>query len=108
MQKFGEWGKYFPKKLSAFGYNESFAYDMDPLSKDEPFKLIKQEVEFYKKQGIPFPKKHPDVRIEQRYRIRNPNRFFERKCMKCGEDIVTTYDPRRLEIVYCEKCYIGE
>ncbi len=145
MIRVGEWGKYFPKKLSAFGYNESFAYDMDPLSKEEalkrgfnwsdyrqeaeigdfgggggeanyivcevtgkPFKLIKQEVEFYKRQGIPFPKRHPDVRIERRYRIRNPNKFWERKCMKCGEDIVTTYDPKRPEIVYCEKCYLAE
>lgn len=138
MQKTGEWGKYFPLSLSAFGYNETFAYDMNPISKEEalrlgykwsdyrqdtevsgencvvcevtgkPFRLIKQELEFYKKQGIPLPKRHPDVRIEQRYRIRNPNKFWKRTCGKCGGDIVTTYAPKRPEIVYCEKCYLGE
>jgi hypothetical protein len=138
MQKSGEWGKYFPLKMSAFGYNETFAYDMWPLSKEtalkmgfkwsgysqdidgndgdkiicevtgRPFKLIKQEIEFYNKHGIPLPKRHPNVRIEQRYRIRNPNVFLERNCAKCGVKIVTTYDPKRPEIVYCEKCYLGE
>lgn len=138
MQENGEWGKYFPKSTSAFGYNETFAYDMVPLSREEamkfgfkwsdyrqdfgvggencvicevtgrPFRLIKQEIEFYKRQGIPFPKRHPDVRIEQRYRIRNPNKFWNRKCAKCGKGIVTTYDPKRPEIVYCEECYLGE
>lgn len=136
MQKTKEWGKYFPLEMSAFGYNETFAYDMNPLSKEEalkmgfkwsdyaqdteigggdyilcevtgkPFKLIKQEIEFYKKQGIPLPKKHPNVRIEQRYRVRNPNEFWERNCAKCGVKIVTTYDPKRPEIIYCEKCYL--
>lgn len=138
MEKSREWGKYFPLKMSAFGYNETFAYDMWPLDKElalelgfkwsdykqdvevgegdyvicevtgRPFKLIKQEIEFYKKHGIPFPKVHPDVRIERRYRIRNPNEFWERNCANCGGKIVTTYDPKRPEIVYCEECYLKE
>jgi hypothetical protein len=137
MQKNGEWGVYFPLKMSAFGYNETFAYDMSPISKEEalklgykwsdyrqdmevsgdhvvcevtgrPFRLIKQELDFYKKQGIPLPTKHPDVRIEQRYRMRNPNKFWKRVCGKCGEEIVTTYDPSRPEVVYCESCYLKE
>lgn len=134
-----EWGKYFPLKMSAFGYNETFAYDMNPLSEEEAlklgfkwsdyqqelevsqgehvitcevtgrnFKLIKQEIEFYEKHGIPLPKRHPNVRIEQRYRIRNPNEFWKRNCAKCNAEIVTTYDPKKPEIVYCEKCYLAE
>jgi hypothetical protein len=138
MVQTGEWGKYFPPNLSAFGYNETFAYDMNPLTKEgalgfgykwsdyrqdtevsgencmicevtgRPFRLIKQELEFYEKQGIPVPRKHPDVRIEERYRIRNSNKFWKRACGKCGEDIVTTYDPKKPEIVYCEKCFLDE
>lgn len=137
MVKNVEWGRYFPPELSAFGYNESFAYDMNPLTKEEalsfgykwsdyrqdteasgdcvicevtgrPFKLIKQELDFYKKQGIPLPKVHPDVRIERRYRVRNPNKFWTRACAKCGKEIVTTYDPSKPEIVYCEECFLGE
>ena len=138
MGKTGEWGKYFPPDLSAFGYNETFAYDMNPLLKEDamklgykwsdyrqdseisgenvvicevtgrPFRLIKQEIEFYAKHGIPFPKVHPDVRIDRRYRIRNPNKFWKRACAKCGAGIVTTYDPKRPEVVYCEECFLKE
>lgn len=138
MMETKEWGNYFPLQVSAFGYNETFAYDMWPLNKEmalkmgfkwadyrqdiktgegdyvvcevtgRPFKLIKQEIEFYRKHDIPFPKMHPEVRIEKRYRIRNPNNFWKRNCAKCGLEIVTTYSPEKPEIVYCEKCYLEE
>ncbi len=35
MKKAGEWGKYFPAKLSPFAYNESMAQDYFPLTKEE-------------------------------------------------------------------------
>lgn len=138
MQKTGEWGKYFPPSLSAFGYNESFACDIFPLQKEEalakgfkwfdykpeigegegdfvtceitgkPFRPVRQEIEFYKKHNIPFPKVHPDVRIERRYKRRNPNKFWNRNCDNCKTEIVTTYDPGSPETVYCEECFLKE
>lgn len=35
MQKTGEWGQFFPAKLSDFAYNETTAHDYFPLTKEE-------------------------------------------------------------------------
>ncbi len=156
MKATGEYGEFFPAKLSPFGYNETVAHEQFPLGKEEcerlgfgwsdyeapkpavkktipaarfpdsnrnipddvlnwaiecevsnkPFRLLKQELEFYRKNQIPLPRKHPDVRHAKRIAGRNPNRLWERKCHKCGASIKTAYAPERPEIVYCEKCYL--
>jgi CxxC-x17-CxxC domain-containing protein len=71
-------------------------------------RIIKQELEFYRKHNLPVPKKHPDVRHSERMKLRNPRKLFDRKCSKCGKDIKTTYAPDRPENVYCEECYEKE
>ncbi len=71
----------------------------------KPFKIIKQELDFYRKHNLPIPKRHPDQRHLDRMALRNPRKLFDRKCAKCGKDIKTTYNPDRKEIVYCEECY---
>ncbi len=74
----------------------------------KPFRIIRQELEFYRKHGLSIPKRHPDVRHLDRMRIREPRRLFERKCDKCKKDILSTCTPERIEIVYCEECYDRE
>lgn len=74
----------------------------------KPFKIIKQELEFYRKQNIPLPRRHPEQRHIDRMSIRNPLKLWDRKCMKCGSKIRTSYSPDRPEIVYCESCYLKE
>jgi hypothetical protein len=74
----------------------------------KPFKIIPQELEFYRKHNLPIPRRHPDQRHLDRMRLRNPRKLFTRKCDKCGKDIQTTYPPERSEIVYCESCYNKE
>jgi hypothetical protein len=69
------------------------------------FRIIKMELDFYRKYNFPLPKLHPDERHLERLHQRNPKKFFTRKCDKCGVDMQTTYSPNRLEKVYCEKCY---
>ncbi|HPU95171.1 MAG TPA: hypothetical protein PK398_03285, partial [Candidatus Gracilibacteria bacterium] len=39
MQKTGEWGEFFPYKMSQFAYNETSAMDYFPLEKEEALKL---------------------------------------------------------------------
>ncbi len=73
-----------------------------------PFRIIKQELEFYRKHNLPIPKKHPDQRHLDRMKLRNPRKLYERKCDKCGVAMMTTYSNERKEIVYCEKCYEKE
>ncbi|MDD5769954.1 MAG: hypothetical protein PHE25_03220 [Candidatus Gracilibacteria bacterium] len=73
-----------------------------------PFRIIKQELDFYRKNNLPIPKRHPDQRHLDRMKLRNPRKLFDRKCDKCGKYIKTTYSPDRKEIVYCEECYNKE
>jgi hypothetical protein len=74
----------------------------------KPYRIIKQELEFYKKHNIPLPRKHPDIRHMERMKLRNPRKLFDRKCDKCWKDIKTTYSPSRPEIVYCQECFEKE
>jgi len=74
----------------------------------KPFRLIKQELEFYKKLWLPLPHRHPNQRHKERFAQVNLKRLRDRKCDKCWVDIKTTYSPERKEIVYCEACYNKE
>ena len=73
-----------------------------------PFKIIKQELEFYRQMRLPVPRLHPDERHRRRMALRNPRKLWKRECQKCGKDIETSYAPDRPEIVYCEECYLAE
>ncbi len=75
---------------------------------NKPFRIISQELEFYRKHNLPIPKKHPDQRYLERLKLKNPRKLFDRKCDKCWAHIKSTYSPNREEIVYCEKCYNKE
>lgn len=72
----------------------------------KPYKIIPQELRFYRKMKLPIPWKCPDCRHRDRLKLRNPRKLFERTCAKCGKAIKTSYSPDRPEIVYCEKCYL--
>ncbi len=75
---------------------------------NKPFRIIKQELDFYRKHNLPIPRRHPDQRHLDRMALRNPRKLYDRKCDKCGKDIKTTYTPDRSEIVYCEVCFNKE
>ena len=74
----------------------------------KPFKIVSQELKFYRKYQIPIPHLSPEQRHKERISYRNPNKLWNRKCDKCSKDINTVYDPNRPEIVYCEQCYLKE
>ena len=74
----------------------------------KPFRIIKQELEFYRKHNLPIPRRHPDQRHLDRIKLLNPKKIFDRNCDKCWINIKTTYSKERLEIIYCEKCYNKE
>jgi hypothetical protein len=78
------------------------------VSTNRPFKVIKPELDFYRKMNLPIPHLHPDERHKNRMTLRNPRKLWKRNCMKCNEEIQTIYSPERKEIVYCEKCYLKE
>ena len=72
------------------------------------FKIIPQELMFYRKHNIPLPTVCPDERNKRRMSLRNPLRLWNRECDKCSTPIESSYQPGRPEIVYCEACYLAE
>ena len=91
----------------------------------EAFKIILEELQFYKKVNLSFPRLCPNCRHYQRFKKRNPYKLWHRSCMcgsagspsttvnhghmgKCEVEFETSYAPDRPEIVYCEKCYQKE
>jgi hypothetical protein len=72
----------------------------------KPYKIIPQELKFYREMNIPIPRKCPDQRHKERMALRNPRKLWLRQCAKCQKNIQTTYAPDREEIVVCEECYL--
>jgi hypothetical protein len=74
----------------------------------KPFKIIAQELDFYRKHDLSIPKRSPDQRHIDRIKKRNPKKLFSSFCDKCKSAIKTTYSPDNPEIIYCDKCYLKE
>ncbi len=72
------------------------------------YKIVPQELVFYRKMGLPAPRRCPDCRHRARIASRTPYKLFERVCAQCHAAIKTPYAPDRPEIVYCEACYIKQ
>ncbi len=97
------------------------------------FKIIPQELDFYRKMNLPLPRLCPNCRHYQRLKQRNPFKLWHRQCMcqgtsgglssgdgyintvehfhgnkPCPNEFETPYSPDRPEIVYCEECYKEE
>ena len=97
-----------------------------------PFMLQKAEIDFYRKHHIPLPRKHPDIRHEERMKLRPGRTLYLRNCDCCSKEMLSVYDkqvgklgevrevgndkelnlPNSLtsptQIVYCESCYQKE
>ncbi|MFH0820458.1 MAG: hypothetical protein V1908_01660 [Candidatus Peregrinibacteria bacterium] len=70
------------------------------------YKIIPQELKFYREMNLPIPHQCPDERHNNRMKSRNPRHLWTRVCAKCSKPIQTTYSPDRPEKVYCEECYL--
>src|SRR3989339_555995 len=76
----------------------------------EAFKIIPEELSFYRRMNLPLPRLCPNCRHYERLAQRNPMKRWHRQCMKegCTNEFETSYAPERPEIVYCERCYQNE
>ena len=72
------------------------------------FRIIPQELAFYRKKGLPLPRVCPRVRHQQRSLRFNAREIYQRYCEKCGDEIHTVYSPEAPDIVFCEKCYMAQ
>lgn len=70
-----------------------------------PFRVIKQELEFYRKMNLPLPRLHPDVRERRRYDLVTTFQLAKTKCQKCGKQIDSRYPADTKLVVYCNECY---
>ncbi|QQR83285.1 hypothetical protein IPJ72_05805 [Candidatus Peregrinibacteria bacterium] len=73
-----------------------------------PYKIIPQELSFYRENHIPIPRRCPYQRHIDRIKLRMPRKLFDRMCAHCQSEIKTTYSPERPEQVVCEKCYLKQ
>lgn len=82
-----------------------------------PFMIQKAELEFYKKMNLSLPRKHPDIRHEERMKLRPGRTLYLRSCDKCSKEMVSVYASDRRggyhpsehdTKIYCESCYRHE
>jgi hypothetical protein len=74
----------------------------------KPFRIQKQELNFYRTMNIPLPHKHPDQRHEERLQQLPPKKLFLKICDCCHNEVLSVYDKKYSGKVYCEACYNKE
>jgi len=82
------------------------------------FRIVPQELQFYRNYNLPIPRLCPNCRHYHRLRQRNPFKLWKRPCAcanaahahgaTCTKEPETTYSPESLAIVYCDECYNAE
>ena len=94
------------------------------------FRILPNELQFYKQMNLALPHLCPSRRYGQRVKKKNPPKLWHRKCMcdgveskggvykntikhthgdePCQNEFETAISDERKEIVYCEKCYQAE
>jgi len=76
-----------------------------------PFKIVKRELDFYRREGLALPTCHPCQRLIDRER-QQPSRYrlYPFLCPKCQKSTYTVYSPQAQKEynIYCEQCYLKE
>ena len=70
-----------------------------------PFRVTKQEIEFYVKHNLPLPTKHPDVRHQERFDKKDPIIMNLIKCDECWDEMLSIYKSWKWKKILCEKCF---
>jgi len=90
----------------------------DSCSKN--YNITQNELLFYRKEKIPFPRRCPNCRYKRRFDLRPLRKLWHRKCMcnneahpnhlsmGCSNEFETCYSPDIKEKIYCERCYQQE
>ncbi len=73
-----------------------------------PFRIIKSELEFYRKFKLPIPTIHPLLRMKNTFKYLGDNLVYRGKCRKCGIELDTIYKAEEGWNLHCEKCYQQE
>jgi len=128
----------FETTINAADLRDDIKDVQDPILKEiikcadcgKAYRVIKMELDFYRRIPLPLPRLCPDCRFKERFKFVNPPKFWDAKCQCAGEtderkiykndvkhfhgadhcpnEFKTSYAPGRPEIVYCESCYKTE
>ncbi len=71
-----------------------------------PYKVVKQELDFYRKMKLPVSRLAPKERLSRRFQSKAQHKLFERKCSECGVGFSTVFDLKTADEIYCEPCYL--
>jgi len=74
----------------------------------KPFRIIRKELEFYRKHWIDLPKKHFSVRLQDRLSTRPWKSLYINECNKTGEKIISVYPSNNWNKIYSEEAYTKE
>lgn len=73
-----------------------------------PYKIQAEELEIYRRLGMPLPRQHPEVRFQDRMQQRPKPELYDRQCDRCQSNLRCTFAPDRPETIYCDTCYKQE
>ncbi len=59
----------------------------------KPFRILEQELSFYRRFDLPLPSTYPDERHNRRLKLRNPMVLQKRTCFFGDKEVFTTYLP---------------
>ena len=74
----------------------------------KPFRITKQEIDFYVKYNIPLPTKHPDIRHQERLARKDPTTMHLIHCDQCWEEMLSVHKKWPWKTILCEKCYYSQ
>ena len=72
------------------------------------YKIIAQELAFYRKMTLPVERACPDCRHRLRMAQRPPAQLREAGCSRCGKAMLSAVPESHAGAVYCEACYQAE
>jgi hypothetical protein len=72
----------------------------------KPFRLVKQEVDYYKRYNLALPSDTPHQRIIDRFEIVSNFRLYDESCFNCKKKIKSAHKTSSGYKPYCEECYL--
>ena len=81
---------------------------ISPLNSGKLFRIIAQELRYYRSRAIPLPRLNPVDRHRARIGLRTPRRLWTRACVDCGESTESTHSPAAAIPVLCDPCYLKQ
>jgi hypothetical protein len=56
------------------------------------YRIVRDELDMLRRFNLPLPRRHPDIRLEERYKNVNKPKFYKRVTSD-GKEVLTTYSP---------------